>query len=139
MVAQSQEIILTQAILASPVQVYAAFTRAAGWCEWCCETAEADPCVGGILHIYTEGYNAYGEYTELEQDKMVEFTWNGDAEPPTLIRVQLDGSHDRTVLTFTVTGLGSEQDWADIAGFLERTWRRALRNLKAVLEAKTEV
>jgi len=139
MVAPAQEIALTQTILASPVEVYAAFTSAAGWCEWCCETAEAAPLVGGKLHIYTEGYNAYGEYTELEKDRIAEFTWNGDAEPPTLIRVQIDGSDAGTVLTFTVTGLGSQGDWADIADFLERTWRRALRNLKAVLEAKAEV
>jgi pimeloyl-ACP methyl ester carboxylesterase/uncharacterized protein YndB with AHSA1/START domain len=136
--AQAKEITLTQTILTSPSRVYAAFTKAAGWCEWCCETAEADPDVGGRLHIYTEGYHAYGEFTKLDQDKIVAFTWNGDGEPPTLIHVQLDGLNDGTTVTFKVTGLGSEQTWVDIADFLERTWGRALRNLKTVLEAKPE-
>ena len=136
MATQAQEITLTESILASPAQVYSAFTRAAGWCAWCCETAEAAPRVGGRLHIYTEGYNAYGEFTDLQQDRIVEFTWDGDGEPPTLIRVQLDGGDDRTSLTFKVTGRCSPQDWAGIADFLERTWGRALRNLKAVMEAK---
>ena len=77
---QTQEIIITRTILTSPPQVYAAFTRAEGWCEWCCEKAEIDALVGGKLHIYTEGYNAYGVFTVLEQDKTISFTWNGDGE-----------------------------------------------------------
>lgn len=131
----TQEITLTQDILAPPSRVYDAFTRAAGWCGWCCEEAETDAHVGGELHIYTEGYNAYGVFTVLEQDRVVAFTWDGDGEPPTLIYVLLDEQDEGTKVTFTVTGLGTEQDWANIADFLERTWGRALGNLKAVLEA----
>ncbi len=128
------QIILTRTILASPARVYAAFTRAEDWCEWCCEKAESDARIGGKLHIYTEGYNAYGEFTELEQDKTITFTWNGDREPPTLIHVSLDGHENSTVMTFRVTGLCSEQDWAGIADSLERIWGRVLNNLKTVLE-----
>jgi uncharacterized protein YndB with AHSA1/START domain len=136
MTAQTQEITLTRTIQASPSRVYAAFTCADGWCEWCCERAEADPRVGGKLHIYTEGYNAYGEFTALEQDKAVTFTWDGDGEPPTLIHVLLDKLDSSTMMTFRVTSLGSEQDWAGFAGTLERIWDRVLNNLKAVLESK---
>jgi uncharacterized protein YndB with AHSA1/START domain len=136
--AQAQEITLTRTILASPSRVYAAFTRAEGWCAWCCEQAEVDPHVGGKLHIYTEGYNAYGEFTVLEQDRTVAFTWDGDGEPPTLIHVLLDEQEDSTMVTFRVIGLGSEQDWAGFAGTLERIWGRVLDNLKAVLEARPE-
>lgn len=136
--AQTQEFTLSQTIHASPPRVYAAFTRAAGWCAWCCAKAETHAHIGGKLHIYTEGYNAYGEFTALEQDRIVAFTWNGDAEPPTLIYVSIDEQDTGTLVTFKVTGLGSEQDWAGIADFLERTWGRALSNLKAVLEAKPE-
>ena len=95
MVSQSQEITITRTIRALPARIYAAFTRAEGWCEWCCEKAEADAHVGGRLHIYTEGYNAYGEFTELEQDRTVALTWNGDGEPPMLIRVLLEGRDAR--------------------------------------------
>lgn len=136
--AQTQEITLTRTVVASPSQVYAAFTSAAGWCEWCCETAEIDAQVGGKLHIYTEGYNAYGEFTELEQDRIVEFTWDGDKEPPTLIHVSIDEQDNGTTVEFKVTGPGSQPDWASFADFLDRTWGRALDNLKAVLEAESE-
>jgi uncharacterized protein YndB with AHSA1/START domain len=135
MTAQTQEITLSLTIHASPSRVYAAFTRAVDWCAWCCEKAEADARVGGRLHIYTEGYDAYGEFRLLEQDRRIAFTWNGDGEPPVLIRVSLQSQDENTMVTFRVEGLGSEQDWASIAEFLERTWGRALNNLKAVLEA----
>jgi uncharacterized protein YndB with AHSA1/START domain len=127
---------LTRSIRASPTHLYAAFTRPEGWCEWCCETAEADARLGGKLHIYTEGYNAYGEFTALEPDRTIAFTWNGDREPPMLIQVTVDGQGDATTLTFAVTGLGSEDEWAAFAATLERIWAHTLDNLKAVLEAK---
>ena len=138
MTAQTQEITIIKTILASPARVYTAFTTADGWCEWCCEKAESDVNVGGKLHIYTEGYNAYGEFKVLEQDRIIEFTWNGDGEPPTLIYVLLEGLDNSTVLTFRVTGLGLEQDWTNIAESLERIWGRVLNNLKIVLERKQE-
>ena len=139
MATQTQEITIAQTILAPPSLVYAAFTRAEGWCEWCCEKAETDAWVGGKLHIYTEGYNAYGEFKVLEPDRTVAFTWNGDKEPPTLIHVLLNGQGNNTRVTFKVTGLGSDQEWSSIADFLERTWGRALKNLKAVLETEPEI
>lgn len=64
----SQEITLTQTIRTSSSRVYAAFTIPEGWCAWCCEQGECDPRPGGKLHIYTEGYHAYGEFKELEPD-----------------------------------------------------------------------
>ena len=134
----SLEITLTRVILASPSQVYEAFTSSDGWCRWCSETAEVDPHIGGKLHIYTEGYNAYGEFTQLDQDQVAAFTWNGDAEPPTFIHVLLTQQADSTHLAFKVTGLCPPQDWPSFAEFLERTWGHALNNLKSVLETKPE-
>jgi len=131
---QSQQITLTRTIRASPIQVYGAFTRAEGWCAWCCEAAEADARLGGKLHIYMDGYNAYGEFRMLDPDRAVTFTWDGDNEPPMLIRVLLDGQDNSTFLTFQVVGLCSEQDWAALAGFLDRPWGHALDNLKKLLE-----
>ena len=130
MTTPEQEITLTRTIAAPRPKVYAAFTSAEGWCAWCCETAEVDARVGGRYHIYTEGYNAYGEFTHQEPGRSVAFTWDGDGEPPMRVRVLLDGQGDSTTMTFTI--LGPTQ--AGFAAFLERTWGRVLDNLKVVLE-----
>jgi len=133
---ESQEIIISRSIRSSPSQIYRAFTTAEGWCAWCCETAECEPVIGGKLHIYTEGYNAYGEFTELDKDRLAAFTWCGDREPPMQIQVVLEGIDNSTQLTFKVQVLGTEQEYAEIADFLERIWGHVLDNLKAVLEEK---
>jgi len=132
----SQEIILTRSINAPPKKIYASFTEAEGWCAWCCETASIDAVIGGKLHIYTEGYHAYGEYKVLVPYSAITFTWDGDGEPPTLIDVSLKKGGKSTILEFKVTALGSEEERARIAEFLERTWGRALDNLTTVLEEK---
>jgi len=127
-----QEIKLVRRIEAQKARVFEAFTTVAGWRSWCCETAECEGRVGGALHIYTEGYNATGAFTELEEGRVVAFTWDGDGEPPTEIRVALDREEDGTRLGFTVMGEG----WpAGFAEFLNRTWGRVLDNLKTVAEA----
>jgi uncharacterized protein YndB with AHSA1/START domain len=136
MAIQAQEIILSQTISSSPAQIYEAFTTADGWCKWCCETAELEGFVGGKLHIFTEGYNAYGEFTELEQNRVIAFTWLGDREPPTLIHVSLKESEGQTGVTFKVSIIDPEQKWPTFAEFLDRIWGRALENLKDVLEAE---
>ena len=133
---QNREITITRTILVPPARVYAAFTTADGWCAWCCEKAEADASIGGKLHIYTEGYNAYGEYRVLEPDRTVTFTWDGDGEPPTLIQVLLERLEAGTQLTFKVKGLGSTQDWDHFTGTIEGIWGRVLNNLKNVLETE---
>lgn len=135
----AQEIKLARTIYAAPSQVYSAFTSTDGWCKWCCERAEIEACIGGKLHIYTQGYNAVGEFAQLEQDRVVDFTLNGDAEPPTRIHVSIDKRAGGAQMLFRITGDWSEQDWPGFTEFLERTWGRALNNLKAVLEAGDEL
>ena len=131
---QTQEVSITRTIFSAPSRVYAAFTSAEGWCEWCCEQAEVEAKIGGRLHIYTQGYNAYGEFTLLDLDRAIGFTWDGDGEPPTLIQVMLDQQANRTDMVFKIFGLLPSQDWTEFAAFLERTWGHALDNLKTVLE-----
>ena len=132
MTTPEQGITLTRTIAAPPSKVYAAYTSAEGWCAWCCETAEVDPRVGGRYHIFTEGYNALGDFTDLEPDRSIAFTWDGDGEPPMRVQVRLEAHGGSTDMTFTVTILGSTE--AGFAEFLGRTWGRVLDNLKAVLE-----
>ena len=138
MQSKEQTFTITDTIEVPPPQVYRAFTDADAWVEWCVEEAQTDPQPGGKLHIYTPGYHAYGEFKELEPDKVVEFTWDGDNEPPTMIRVSLEDENGHTNMNFQVTGLGSYEAWDEISGELEQIWSRALRNLKSVLETEKE-
>jgi uncharacterized protein YndB with AHSA1/START domain len=138
MTSQTQSFTLSNSIDVAPSLVYRAFTDAEAWCEWCVEEAQVDPRPGGKLHIYTEGYHAYGEFKELEPDKIVEFTWDGDNEPPTIIRVSLVEGDGNTNINFQVTILDSEENQSDFADELEKIWARALRNLKTVLETGRE-
>lgn len=132
----TQQVSLSRTIHASPSQVYAAFTTPEGWVSWCSETAEAETVLGGKLHIYTQGYHAYGEFTRLEPGKAVSFTFNGDGEPPTLITILIHPQEGSCTMTFTVSGNWSEQNHPGFNAFLERTWGRVLDNLKSVLERK---
>jgi uncharacterized protein YndB with AHSA1/START domain len=131
---QAQEFAIHQTIHASASRVYTAFTTAEGWRSWCCEQAECDPYPGGKLHIYTEGYHAYGVFRELEVDRTAVFSWDGDSEPSMLIQIKLDEQTDRTQLTFLVRGLCSKPAWDGIATTIEGIWRRVLKHLKDVLE-----
>ena len=131
---KSKEMELFLDIKASPQRVFNAFTTAEGWCEWCCEEAACNATVGGKLHIYTDGYNAYGEFQKVEPARFISFTWDGDGEPLVLIAVGIEQVKDASQLTFKVIGLCSDQEWLGIVDFLERTWGRVLNNLKSVLE-----
>jgi uncharacterized protein YndB with AHSA1/START domain len=114
--------------------VYYAFTTPAAWRQWCDADARTDPCPGGRLYVYTPGYAAIGEFTALEENKTVAFTWDGQGEPPTRVHVALQERDGGTHVTFTVTGLGAEQAWAETAHVFESAWGRALANLQSVLE-----
>ena len=138
MISKTQTFTISDTIRATPSRVFWAFTDAGAWCEWCVEEAQTDPRPGGKLHISTEGYHAYGEFTELEQDRMIAFTWDGDNEPPTIIRVSLEEENGNTKMNFQVTGLGSQGAWIEFANELEKIWAHALKNLKAVLEGKQD-
>lgn len=130
----SQEVTLTRIIQAHPAQVWAAFTSAEGWRAWCCEQAECDGRVGGKFHIFTNGYNACGEFTDMEPDRKVTFTWYGDGEPAMLNQVALEAQAEHTRLEFKVTVVQPTPDLLAFLTFLERTWGHALDNLKRVLE-----
>ena len=72
--------------------------------------------------------------TQLEEDRGITFTFNGDKEPPTEITIRLDGQDGATNLLFQVTLLDSIEDVDSFMTFLEGIWGHVLDNLKAVLE-----
>jgi len=71
----------------------------------------------------------FGKYTRetvlsgiltLRKTYLPVFPGCGDREPPTHIQVALAEYNQITIVTFTVTGVGSEQECPFIVDFLER-------------------
>ena len=70
------EIVVEQQIAASPATVYRYLTESEKWVLWQGETAELDATPGGIFALgMPNGMKARGQFTELVQDRRVEFTW----------------------------------------------------------------
>jgi uncharacterized protein YndB with AHSA1/START domain len=130
------EIKVEQLVNASSPQVYQAFTRSTALRGWMCDVALADARPSGRLYFgWHVGYYANGEFTELAEDEYVAFTWHGRNEPGTTqVKVALAAKDDGTQLTLTHGGIGSGDEWAGTAEQYEREWKRALENLKSVLE-----
>ena len=77
----TQTFTFEQSIKASPAHIYHAFTNATALREWMCDVSTINPKPGGRLYVsWNSGYYASGEYTTLEKDKQVAFTWNGRNE-----------------------------------------------------------
>jgi membrane-associated protease RseP (regulator of RpoE activity) len=104
--------------------------------EWLCNIAEIDPQPGGRFYVWwPQGYYASGEFTELEPDETVVFTWMGKGEPaPTQIRVSIAPSDEGTAVTLTHSGLGAGEAWQDAMRQFNRGWDFGLDNLKQTLE-----
>ena len=70
-----------QMIKTPPAQVYTAFTNATALREWMCDVATLIPRAGGRVYLYwNSGYYSAGEYSHLEPDRCVDFTWQGRGE-----------------------------------------------------------
>lgn len=127
-----------RSIQAPVEQVYRMFTNGFAFREWLCDQGIAEPRPGGRLYLgwTREGYYADGNYTELEQNKMVEFTWRGRGDPgETQVRVVMSPQEDgRTDLVLFHEGFGDGEAWERTCSEAERGWETGLENLQAVLE-----
>ena len=121
---------------AAPAQVYRAWTRAVALREWLCDTAIADARPGGRVYFgWNSGYWAAGEYTTLEPDQRVAFTWQGKGEPgSTQIEVAMQAAGDGTAIKLVHRGLGDGPAWDAMREEAAAGWQGGLENLASVLE-----
>jgi len=126
-----------QFVKAPPPQVYQAFTNATLLKEWCCDVATVDPKPGGRLYMsWNEGFYTSGEYTALEKDKSIAFTWRGRADPgQTKVDVNLLESDDGTQIKLIHSDIGSGPEWKATTQEFQRGWENGLKNLVSVLES----
>jgi len=123
--------------IAAPLdEVYSTFTNGTAFCEWLCDVAQVDARRGGHLYLWWEsGYFVNGEYVELILDKKIGFSWHGAGEPgATQVRVTFKSLPDGTGLVLSHQGIGSENAWKNKRKEFKQSWKRALDNLKSVLE-----
>ena len=123
--------------IAAPLdKVYSTFTNGTAFCEWLCDVAQVDARRGGHLYLWWEsGYFVNGEYRELIPDEKIGFSWHGAGEPgATQVRVTFKSLPDGTGLVLSHQGIGSENAWKNKRKEFKQSWKRALDNLKSVLE-----
>ena len=126
-----------QSIAAPPSEIYDCFTNGAAFCEWFCDVAQLDVCLGGHLYLgWESGYFMNGEYLELSPDEKVVFSWQGVGEPvATRVKVAFKSQPEGTLLVVTHQGIGPDITWKNKRKELKKNWKRLLKNLQSVLES----
>jgi uncharacterized protein YndB with AHSA1/START domain len=126
----------TQSVLASPQQVFHAFTNATALKEWMCDVATLVPKTGGRIYMaWNSGFYAAGEFTRFEPERQLAYRWFGRGEPaPTLVEVNLNQEGDHTIVKLTHSGLGSSAEWENMTKEVKDGWTTSLENLASVLE-----
>jgi uncharacterized protein YndB with AHSA1/START domain len=136
MAAKPSTLVFKRALSQPPAEVYRLFTRASLLRIWLCDAAQADARKGGRVYIYwNEGYWVTGEFTALDPNRKVAFTWQGKTDPgPSRVTIALKEKDGGTALTLTHSGLGAGKAWANFRAEVEHDWPNALDNLQSVLE-----
>ena len=126
----------SETITAKPADVYRAFTNTGMIRQWLCNHSQVDARAGGRLYLHwQQGYFASGEFTELEQDKSVAFTWQGkDETAVSNVHISFSGSNGTTTVELTHKNVGTDESWAQTRKELQQGWESGLTNLKSVLE-----
>jgi len=132
----SDSINFTQKVQISPSAVYYALTNAMALRQWFCDSSSVRAVVGGSYFVdWNIGYYAVGEFTALEADKRVAFTWQGKGEPGvTQVEYTLEPAGDDTIIHLQHSGIGSGETWETVRQQFQENWESALENLKSVLE-----
>ena len=115
------EIRIERVLPATIDRVYAAWTRPELLSRWYCPNpdlkmeAEADLRVGGEYVVKMGPHVVRGTYTELDEPRLVAFTWKWDGTdgPDTRVRVELSSVDGGTRMLLTHTGLDDAEDVAN--------------------------
>jgi uncharacterized protein YndB with AHSA1/START domain len=125
-----------RSIQAPAAEAYRAFTRATPLRDWLCDVSLADARSGGRIYLWwNSGYFVAGAFTALEENRRIEFTWQGKDEPGrTRVEVTLEDRGDVTEVVLKHSGIGEGAEWERVAGEIERGWTAGLENLQSLLE-----
>lgn len=134
--ANRPDVEFTRIIQAPPAEVYRAFTNGTALEQWLCDEALTDPRPGGHLYLrWNSGYYVAGEYTDVQPNKGLAFTWHGRGEQaPSQVRVQFDPYRAGTHVTLTHQGIGSGWNQPFYGDAALHEWESSLENLQSNLE-----
>jgi len=132
----SQTFEFVKVVKATPSMAYSAFTNATAMKEWLCDIATVLPRAGGRVFLaWNSGYYTCGEYTALEPDRKVAFSWRGRSDPSaSQVRVIIDQVNEGTRITLEHSVDGEGEAWAESIREIEDGWKGSLENLVSVLE-----
>jgi len=133
----SDSLTFQQYVKADPSEVYHALTNSTRLREWMCDLATTDPKVGGRVYFaWFPGFYGCGDFTALEHEKTVAYTWFGRGEiRPTLVTYTLSPQEGGTQVTLVHSGLGEGEDWEHVRKNFQHNWERALENLASIMES----
>lgn len=134
MSSETQSLSFEQAVIATPAQVFYAFTNATALREWFCDLATVNPRRGGRLYLYwNSGYYVAGEYTQLTPSESITFKWQGRGEPgPTQIQINISPAGEGTLVNLTHAAIGSGPEWSEVIAEYKKGWVRGLENLASI-------
>jgi len=133
---KSQTLKFTQSVKASPEQVYYAFTHASALNQWLCNFSTVLPNPGGRVYLWwNSGYFSSGEFTQIEKNKQLAFTWHGRHEPgDTLVSVKFVDENGHTSVELDHSGFGTGQEWEKIITECQEGWEKGLENLTSIFD-----
>lgn len=136
----SSTLTFTESIQSTPASVYIALTDQTTLGQWICDSAHVHKRVGGsYLFAWNNGYYAAGEFTALDLNKCVGWTWLGKGEPAqTHIEITLQQQGDSTLVQLQHSGLGSGVEWDSMRKSVEGGWKSNLQALKFLIETGTD-
>ncbi len=136
MTSESTSLIFEKNIKAPVKECFRAFTNQALIEEWLCNSANVDVSLLSKLYLWwNNGYYMVGEFTRVEQDKEIVFTWLGKSDPgKTRVRITFKSGKASTKVTVEHRGFRNSARWATAAANIKLGWETALDNLVSILE-----
>lgn len=124
----------TQAVDASPKDVYYAFATTQGWRDWLCDSARFEARPGGSYQLaWNNGWYAAGTVRECTRPERVALTWFGMGDPaPTDVTIELKGKDGGTTVEFHHSGFGQSDDWQKAYEEASKVWQIGLENLESI-------
>ena len=136
MKSEATSLLFEKNIKASAKDCYRAFTNQASIEEWLCNSANVDASLLSKLYLWwNNGYYMVGEFTRVEPEKEIVFSWLGKDDPgKTRVRVTFKPGKSTTHVTVEHRGIKNSPRWAAAAAKIKQGWEIALDNLVSILE-----